>query len=152
MFLHVSMILFTVGEWYPSMPCRWYPSMPCRFPGGGIPVCLAGFQGGAWGVWLEGSPGPHPGEVERSGLGGSPSPHLGGLQAHTRWGLQAYTLAGGLQAHTQRVYASMHWGRHPPQTATNAGGTHPTGMHSCFHMNSEWNRMWVRRVNRANRS
>ena len=101
MFLHVSMILFTVGEWYPSMPCRWYPSMPCRFPGDGIPVCLAGFQGGAWGVWLEGSPGPHPGEVEGSGLGGgSPSRHLGGLQAHTRWGLQAYTWAGGVSRPT----------------------------------------------------
>ena len=49
---------------YPSMPCRWYPSMPCRSPGGCIPACLAGFQahtqGGAWGVWPGGYPGPHP--------------------------------------------------------------------------------------------
>ena len=29
MFLHVSVILFTGGWWYPSMHCRWYPSMPC---------------------------------------------------------------------------------------------------------------------------
>ena len=76
-------------------PGVWYPSMHCR------------------------SRGPHPGgEVEGSGLGGSPGPHpWGGLQAHT-WG-------GG--------YPSMHWDRHLPcqQTATAAGGTHPTGMHSC---------------------
>ena len=45
MFLHVSVILFTGGWWYPSMHCRWYPSMPCRFPGP--------HPGG-------GSPGPHP--------------------------------------------------------------------------------------------
>ena len=56
----------------PSMPCRWYPSIPCRSPGGvGIPACLADFQahtqgGGPWGVWLGGSPGPHPGR----GVGG----------------------------------------------------------------------------------
>ena len=30
------------------------------------------------------------------------------------------------------VYLSMHSGRHPQQTATAVGGTHPTGMHSCF--------------------
>ena len=24
------------------------------------------------------------------------------------------------------------WWRHPPGTATAAGGTHPTGMHSCY--------------------
>ena len=43
------------------------------------------------------------------------------------------------------VYPSMYWagwcGRHPPRadtpppaTATAADGTHPTGMHSCFHL------------------
>ena len=31
------------------------------------------------------------------------------------------------------VYTSMHWGRPlPQQTATAAGSTHPTGMHSCY--------------------
>ena len=28
-------------------------------------------------------------------------------------------------------YPSMHWGRHPGETATAVDGTHPTGMHSC---------------------
>ena len=31
-------------------------------------------------------------------------------------------------------YPSMHWGRPlPGETATAAGGTHPTGMHSCYY-------------------
>ena len=49
------------------------------------------------------SPGPHPGWKFR-GLA------WGGLQAHTRGGIPACT----------------------PLTATAAGGTHPTGMHSCY--------------------
>ena len=77
------------------------------------------------------------GELEGSDRGGSPGLHLGGgLQAHTWWGLQAYTWGspgpqwgfsrvtmgvsmttpggspcqhlGGLQAHTQGVYSSIH--------------------------------------------
>ena len=71
-------------------------------------------QGGSWGVWPGGSPGPHlrvSRPTPRGGSwgvwpGGSPGPHPGG-------------------------YPSMHWGRTPQQTATAAGGTHPTGMHSC---------------------
>ena len=45
MFLHVSVILFSGGGWYPSMNCRWYPSMPCSRSQrrGGIPACFAGF-------------------------------------------------------------------------------------------------------------
>ena len=45
-FLHLSVILFTGGDVYPSMHCRWYPSMPCSSSpvGDGIPACLAGFQ------------------------------------------------------------------------------------------------------------
>ena len=39
-----------------------------------------------------GPPGPQPGgDVEGSDRGGSPGPHLGGLQAHTQGGLQAHT-------------------------------------------------------------
>ena len=34
------------------------------------------------------------------------------------------------------VYPSMQWGAHPldtpPETAVEASGMHPTGMHSCF--------------------
>ena len=100
MFLHVS-----VSHSVPSMPCRWYPSIPCRSQGS-IPACLAGFQAHtqgklrdlAWG----GLQAHTQGEVEGSGLGESPGPHLGGLQAHTQGSLQAHT-QGGLQAHTWGV-------------------------------------------------
>ena len=58
------------------MPCSrsggWYPSMPCRFPGPHPGVKLRGLAG-------EGVSRPTPkGEVEGSGLGGSPGPHWGG--------------------------------------------------------------------------
>ena len=66
-----------------------------------------------------GSPGPHPGGKLR-GLargvsrptpgGGSPGPHMGGVC------IPACTEAD------------------PPWTATAPGGTHPTGMHSCFNV------------------
>ena len=57
------------------------------------------------------SPGPHPGGVEGSGLGG----------------LQAHTGGGGIPACTEADP--------PPQlTATAAGGTHPNGMHSCYYV------------------
>ena len=63
--------------------------------GGGIPACLAGFQahtqGGSWGVWPGGSPGPHP----RGKLRGLA---WGGLQAHTPRGISRPTPWGGLQA------------------------------------------------------
>ena len=67
MFLQVSVILFTGGGWFPSMPCRWYPSIPCRFPG------------------------PHPrGSLRGLAMGGgSPCPHPGGLQAHTQRGISS---------------------------------------------------------------
>ena len=121
----VSRILFT-GE-------------GCGIPAciaGGIPACLVGLQahtqGGSWGVWPGGSPGPHP--------GGSWGVWFGGLQAHTwgvsrltRGGLQAHTWMG-LQAHTQGgIPACTETDTpHPQQTATATGGTHPTGMHSCL--------------------
>ena len=85
-----------------------YPSMPCS-------RCPCRF------------PGPHPGEgeIEGSDQGGSPGQHPGGLL----WGC---LLPGeGLQAHTQGGSAPRGVWR-PPVTATAAGGTHPTGMHSYF--------------------
>ena len=135
MFLHVSVILFMGGlGWYPSMHCRWHPSMPCsRSPGGLVsqhalqvsrPTSRGKLRGLAW--------------------GGSPTPKEG-LQANTQGGLQANT-QGGLQAHTQGVSRST-WGglqahtregcipaciEADPLTATAAGSTHPTGMHSTF--------------------
>ena len=54
----------------------------------------------------------------------SPGPHPGGKLRDLAWGcLQAHT-SGGIPACTEAE---------PPQlTATAAGGTHPTGMHSCI--------------------
>ena len=96
---------------------------------GGIPACLAGLQahtqGGSRGVWPGGVSRPTPGgELERSGLG---------------WGLQAHT--GGVSRPTPRGVSrptpgvSQHALRQTPlqQTATAAGGTHPTEMNSCFY-------------------
>ena len=74
--------------------------------GGGIPPCIAGLQAHTQG------------EVEGSGLGGSPGPHPGGKLR----GLQAHTL--GVSQHALRQTP-------PQQMDTAAGYMHPTGMHSC---------------------
>ena len=34
-------------------------------------------------------------------------------------------------------------GGHPPRTATAAGGTHPTGMHSCWHLQKYKNKKYI---------
>ena len=59
------------------------------------------------------------GEVEGSGLGG--------LQAHTWGGSPGPQLGGCILACTEAEPPL-------PQMATAAGGTHPTGMHSCVKM------------------
>ena len=125
--------------WYPTMPCSrspeggWYPSMPCRFsgphPGGKLrglakggspgPYPRGKLRGLAWGLQAHNGGGvsrPHSGEgVSRPTPGGSPGAHPEcGLQAHTQGGVSQHTL------------------RQPPHTATAAGGTHRTGMHSNF--------------------
>ena len=103
MFLHVSVSHSVHGRGV-------YPSMPCRFPGS-HPGELEGFgRGGVGGVQAHTQ-----GEVEGSGLGGSPGPYWGGSPGpHLGRCIPACTEAD------------------PPQlTATAAGGTHPTGMHSC---------------------
>ena len=95
----------------------WYPSKPCRFPG------------------------PHPGgKLRGSGQGGgSPGPHLGGVcsgggGACSRGpALEGDLLPGGVPV---LEGACSKGGLLPggcgdtPGTATAAGGTHPTGMHS----------------------
>ena len=64
-----------------------------------------------------------------------PTPR-GKLRGLARWGLGP--TPGGLQAHrgvsrpTPRGCVSQHALRQIPPTATAAGGTHPTGMHSCY--------------------
>ena len=106
-------------QWF----CSWgkgYPSMHCRSPGPHP-------GGGVEGSGLEGSLGPHPEGVSRPTPGGrgSPGPHLR-VSRPTPWG-------GSPGPHPGGGYPSIHWGRHPPQqTATAAGGTHPTGIHSCL--------------------
>ena len=74
-----------------------------------------------------GSPGPHRGvgEVEASGRG------VGGLQAHT--GGAAPCLGGSRPGGCIPVCTEA---TPPPSAAaTAAGGTHPTGMHSCWALN-----------------
>ena len=71
----------------------------------GLSWCLV--SGGAW------SRGEVPGPGA-CGPGGVPGP--GGMP-----GLGGCLILGGA------------WWRPPPGTATAAGGTHPTGMHSCLH-------------------
>ena len=144
----------SLGSWYTSsyyyigiqsnseiVTFSWYPSMPCRSLGPHPERRLRGLARG-------GSPGPYPGGtlrglargVFRPTPGGVWGPHPGvsrptpgGLQSHTR-GVSRPTPRGSPGPLPRGVYPSMHWGRHPPspQMATAAGGTHPTGMHSCF--------------------
>ena len=152
MFLHVSVILSIGGV------VSQHALQQVSKGGGGIPACLAGFQaitqvggvegdlarevsrptpkGKLRGIWPGGSPGPHPrgklrgilpGGVSRPtpkrevegdlARGVSPGPHPGGVSR--------LTPGGGLSQHALR--------QTPSQTATAAGGTHPTGMHSCCH-------------------
>ena len=119
MFLHVSVCPQGGGVSQHALQVSVYR--------GGIPACIAGLPahtqekvegsglgggvsrptpGGKLKGLAGGSPVPHPGEVEGSGLRGSQGPHLGGLQAHTQ---------GGLQAHTQGV-VSQHVLRQTPPT------------------------------------
>ena len=115
---------------------RVYPSMPCGFPGphpgGSLRVWLGGLQAHTGG-----------GEVEESGLGG--------LQAHTgggSWGVWPGGSPGPHPGGSPGPHlggVSQHALRQTPRLmATAAGGTHPTGMHSCFisrfvYSNSGWN-------------
>ena len=71
-------------------------------------------RGEVWGVCLGGSRPTPKGEVEGSGQGGSSLTPGGGSRSRPRGCIPACT-----EADT------------PQQTATVAGGTHPTGMHSC---------------------
>ena len=87
-----------------------------------------------------GSPGPH--QLGRLGdwPGGVSRLTPRGIQAHTLgvqvqvWGGSRSRSGGGSGVGLGEVYPSMHWGRHTPsqQTATAAGGTHPTGIRACF--------------------
>ena len=101
-------------------------------------------QGGSWGVWPEGCLQAHTqggGGVSRPTPRGVSRPTPRGLQAHTQGGggVSRPTPGGcpgphlrGSQGLHPGGYPSMHWGRHPQQTATAAGSMHHTGMHSCL--------------------
>ena len=127
MFLHMSVCPQQEG-WYPSMHCR----SPGPHPGGRLRGLAWGgglqahTQGKLRGLALGVSRSTPRGEVEGSGLGGSPDPHLGGVSRPTPRGLQVYTRGVCIPACTE---ADTPW-----QTATAVGGLHPAGMHSCFHV------------------
>ena len=125
----------------------WYPSMPCRSPGSHPEGKLRGLAGrGGLQAHTQGrSSGIWPGEVSRptprrklKGLAwGVSRPTPGGVSRPTPGGcLQVHTQGGCLQAHTKgELGVSQHALRQTPppqQMATAAGGTHPTGMHSCL--------------------
>ena len=97
-----------------------------------LQVSVIVFTGGGGGVVsqhaLQVSKGVYPSMPCRS-----PGPHPGGFQAQT-WGGSRPTPGGVFRPTPRGVYPSMHIGRPPWLTATAVGGTHPTGMHSCFFM------------------
>ena len=109
----------------------------------GIPAYLAGFQahtqGGSWrgsGWGGGGSPGPHPrGAVEGDQARvGSPGPHSRGKLRGIWPGGACSEVACSRGVPAPRGEGMPAPGgvwRPPPVTATAAGGTHPTGMHSC---------------------
>ena len=71
------------------------------------------------------------GEVEESGQGGLQANPQGGVSSSTPGGLYTHT-QGGLQAHTQGGVSQHALRQTPLWTATAMGGTHPTGMYSCY--------------------
>ena len=81
MFLHMS-VSHSVhrGRWYPTMPCS-------RSPGGvslhALQVSRSTSKGELEGSGLGGSPGPHPGGIWGVWPGGSLGPHPGGIPACT---------------------------------------------------------------------
>ena len=76
--------------------------------------------------------------------GGVPGSRGGGWCAWSEWGwsqgslvwegclVQRSLVPGGLCAWSVGVWSQGVPGGEPPPTATAAGGTHPTGMHSCW--------------------
>ena len=107
-----------------------------RGGGGGIPACIAGLQahtqGGSWGSGLGGLQAHTQGEFEGSGLGGgSPGPHPGGKLRGLAWGGVSRPTPRGVSQHALRQTA-------PIADGSAAGGTHPTGMHSCLQSKLNW--------------
>ena len=92
----------------------------CLAAGGGIPACIAG---GIPACLAAGGVGQQGGWVHTQGK----------LRGLTRGG--SMPTPGGVQAHTRGCISQHALRQTPPSpvwTATAAGGTHPTGMHSCY--------------------
>ena len=108
-------LCFHTCLWFCSRGGGWYTSMPCRSWGSGwwYPSMPCRF------------PAPHPGGSLRGLAGGVSRPTPEGVSRPTpgRGGLQAHTQGGCIPACTEAD---------TPPTATAAGSTHPTGMHSCY--------------------
>ena len=90
MFLHVSLILFTVGCWYPSMPCRSLGGSPGPHPGGK----LRGLARGVSRPTPSGVSRPRPGGVSQHVLRQTPpqqmataagSTHPTGMHSLSQW-------------------------------------------------------------------
>ena len=86
------------------------------FTGGGIPACITGGIPACLAVGIQ--------------RGGIPA-CLAGFQAHTQREVEG-DLARGVSRPTPRGSIPACTEADPPPTATAAGGTHPTGMHSCL--------------------
>ena len=127
-FLRLAIILFTGGSVVSQHALQvvsqyalqqvsrgWYPSMPCRFPG------------------------PHPrGKLRWIWQGESPGPHLGGCLLQGGACSMGYLLWGpalggpdtrGVPAQGGCLLQGSVW--RTPHVSNAAGGTHPTGLHSC---------------------
>ena len=98
--------------------------MPCRSPGvGGVsrPTTRGKLRGLARGLST-----PTPRGVSRPTPGGSLQAHTQGeVEGSGQWGFPHPHPGGGVFQHALRQTPP------PPWTATAAGGTDPTGMHSC---------------------
>ena len=100
--------------------------------------CLGPGPRGRLGVWPGGCLGPVPGEVWGSGqrespgqhLGGCPGPYQGEVSRPRPRGVGSRPRPRPIRVVSQ--HALTQTPLPPQQMATAAGGTHPTGMHSCF--------------------
>ena len=88
------------------------------------------------------SPGPYPGGRLKGVAGGSPGPYPGGeVEGSGQGGLQTQGRGSGVVVRGGWVcIPACTEADNPQQTVTAADGTHPTGMHFCFHITRLLNR------------
>ena len=106
----------------------------CLSVQGGIPACIAGGIPACLAAGLGGVVSQHALQVSRPTPRGEVEGDLarGGLQAHTEGGSWGDLARVGVSRPIPRGGLSQHALRQTPPTATAAGGTHPTGIHSCL--------------------